>query len=75
MLSDLEETLLDDGVEICESLLTLELVDFDELFENKLDSELLLEDIEDLALAGNGIWAWDIKIYKIIHVMITLWKK
>lgn len=55
MLSDLEETLLDDGVEICESLLTLELVDFDELFENKLDSELLLEDIEDLALAGNGI--------------------
>lgn len=51
----MEETLLDDGVEVCESLLSLELVGFDELFENKLDSELLLEDIEDLALAGNGI--------------------
>lgn len=57
MLSDLEEILLDDGVEVCEWLLSLEVVSFDELFENKLDNELPLEDIEDLALAGNGIWA------------------
>lgn len=56
-VSVLELCWLEEAFELLEWLLVLPYGGLDEFFEYRLETELLLEDIENLALAGSGIWA------------------